>query len=1189
MTSLDPTLLTSKTQLRPSSVRERSRSPSRSPIRKAQFNARELDPLLDNLSSDATLKALSLNDAVTADQYAKHDALTRSIARASDTERAFGIKASLAAKKIREWHTEVTQWQWVSEKDCRKGKGFLVPPQDSEHGLQPLVASSDAFLGCLPRNLLQRYETRLEEIKDGMEALDVEELKDYILEAHAIPRSREQIPEADAAMFISNARPSHLSDFTAIITATTVQALPILAKLNAFIVLWDARIAVLLQIPELVKRLRKVQSELSEANADLLEKSAFKIQDQARFEQTKSSLSVQIANLGTSFDRLLDLLEGQKDSLPELWIEDMDKMETDLATWSLAAEQQIAQRAGPQSEPVLEGPLGVKMNAGEVDSKPATVSQTAASFHLLATLPIETTKAVPALVAKEPHSEPALSAFSFGFPPMPSPKRKNFGHDEQDDSYEAHSRHKREISKLSAISIPESTLSEAFSDLSTAEIGNAQAETLSTPTVHLVNNPFSNRASRDNLSVINGDAKPRVQSMYVFGTSSPDTQLRPFTSQATEVARPATSHGDFGPKRKGLSPDGEDEIQEVSERPAIISRASMSSIEMIGKHRVRSIVISRSGSLSNSVDTTVDQRGTPNGALKTLTSRVSPAPRSSGSSERPRESIETTLQTAQAPAEVISESPSIQRSPTLPRKSSKRLSRDVGSVVNDADQHLARVEEPASVFDQYNSSALQQQAHSINTKSCAKSVQSEQTLEEKIQILLTTIPARIKLTSETSESTSASNMQSVPSSRSTTPLPALTLSPVKTDRVNRKSFAREPGVRLFHLIRADQVKDSPPTKLFVRTVGDSQRVMVRVGGGWADLGEYLREYSLHHGRKSVTSGHLEVSDLPVKGQSDPRRASAMGAAPVGAAPSSRINTAGVPSQTHGRSSPVSRSSSRPNSRTGIYRDGGLIVRNRRNSSPPPPFPAPPGHTRQLSAYAVQSHISTLTSWEAPPVPTIPSNYQKIYTSPTITTVTKTHSRGPSLTTTSISSPLSHNPTFTNTSHTSQMSSHQPYAQSISAAPASAPHEQSYVPLGAAPPRANKLRKQPPKDRASSLDAAAVLRSAGWAKDAPPPRQQAFDDSQLSDSRRESIYHNHQRATFSNPTASSRNKRVVTAPDPSNGFNVRRKSSSQLLHSHISTPAVEKVKDKDNPRRKSMLGSLGDVGGIKRVFLRKKER
>lgn len=42
--------------------------------------------------------------------------------------------------------------------------------------------------------------------------------------------------------------------------------------------------------------------------------------------------------------------------------------------------------------------------------------------------------------------------------------------------------------------------------------------------------------------------------------------------------------------------------------------------------------------------------------------------------------------------------------------------------------------------------------------------------------------------------------------------------------------------------------------------------MVRVGGGWADLGEYLKEYASHHGRRGVVEvdDKVEIQDLPFR-------------------------------------------------------------------------------------------------------------------------------------------------------------------------------------------------------------------------------------------------------------------------------------------------------------------------------------
>lgn len=41
--------------------------------------------------------------------------------------------------------------------------------------------------------------------------------------------------------------------------------------------------------------------------------------------------------------------------------------------------------------------------------------------------------------------------------------------------------------------------------------------------------------------------------------------------------------------------------------------------------------------------------------------------------------------------------------------------------------------------------------------------------------------------------------------------------------------------------------------------------MVRVGGGWSDLGEYLRQYAEHHGRRTASEGKFEVLGLEVQG------------------------------------------------------------------------------------------------------------------------------------------------------------------------------------------------------------------------------------------------------------------------------------------------------------------------------------
>jgi len=85
------------------------------------------------------------------------------------------------------------------------------------------------------------------------------------------------------------------------------------------------------------------------------------------------------------------------------------------------------------------------------------------------------------------------------------------------------------------------------------------------------------------------------------------------------------------------------------------------------------------------------------------------------------------------------------------------------------------------------------------------------------------------------------------------PMGNMTLAPA--DQSPKKSAAADKEVKLYHLMQAGR---SEPIKLFVRLVGEGERVMVRVGGGWADLADYLRQYAEHHGSRTVSEGGLQV-------------------------------------------------------------------------------------------------------------------------------------------------------------------------------------------------------------------------------------------------------------------------------------------------------------------------------------------
>lgn len=153
---------------------------------------------------------------------------------------------------------------------------------------------------------------------------------------------------------------------------------------------------------------------------------------------------------------------------------------------------------------------------------------------------------------------------------------------------------------------------------------------------------------------------------------------------------------------------------------------------------------------------------------------------------------------------------------------------------------------------------------------------SEDRLEARISSILTEIPGKIRLKSGPEDDareilpSGKSSGRKRPFLRSlatksikTSPglsSPALTLTPAHPKQSTSRAQDGDPEIKLYHL---HQPGKDAPIKLFVRLVGEGgERVMVRIGGGWADLGEYLKEYAIHHGRRSVSDGRFEIQGMP---------------------------------------------------------------------------------------------------------------------------------------------------------------------------------------------------------------------------------------------------------------------------------------------------------------------------------------
>lgn len=337
-----------------------SRSPSRSPSRRLQSH--ELDPLLSNLSPTSTLEALEATQAVGSGEEPLSSILRDSVAAATTSERALGIRAALAAKKTREWYNELMAWPWLSADGYHNGfdgqgesghMGKYVCPKRLDE-LWPngerLGAHSDAekevYCGSLPESVVQEYEDRIETISDDMDTLELDELKDYIRNVHLSTGSRRsslQVPELDSGHVSTYNR---LDDFTAVITATIMQALPTMTQLYLLLDNWSVRLMVLRRVPDFLACLEESRMAIKSAwnavgKSEITTGNPESLVSRKTFMTMRTVLESRITELGRILDSMLDMLEGRQDILPEKWVDSMENLEIEFGAWVMETENQV--------------------------------------------------------------------------------------------------------------------------------------------------------------------------------------------------------------------------------------------------------------------------------------------------------------------------------------------------------------------------------------------------------------------------------------------------------------------------------------------------------------------------------------------------------------------------------------------------------------------------------------------------------------------------------------------------------------------------------------------------------------------------------------------------------------------------------------------------------------------------------
>ena len=138
----------------------------------------------------------------------------------------------------------------------------------------------------------------------------------------------------------------HLDDFTAVVTATILQALPYVARLNMLLHTWSVRCAVLRQVPGFLRALEDASTAVASGWSTISESGAStpghgSVITRQAFKVMQPILEDRLTAAGRRLDRMLDALEGREETVPKQWIDDMEMLEADYSSWVVEAEKRV--------------------------------------------------------------------------------------------------------------------------------------------------------------------------------------------------------------------------------------------------------------------------------------------------------------------------------------------------------------------------------------------------------------------------------------------------------------------------------------------------------------------------------------------------------------------------------------------------------------------------------------------------------------------------------------------------------------------------------------------------------------------------------------------------------------------------------------------------------------------------------
>lgn len=815
---------------------------------------------------------------------------------ASPSEQAFAMRVAIASKSIQEWLEELSTWPWPTHKTSA---GFERPPAKRRKLFTEKLASNTdldireadgtyekSFLGSLLHTDVAKYEKRIDEMEGDMEDLNVEEIKSHILHNHIMPLSRPGTPVSDSfrSSTLSASTYARMDDFTALITATIVQALPNLSRLTRLLNTWSIRLLVLRKSSDFMIALEDAETALKAGwtamgtapdkevpGVERASQPGGSALSRSEFNVMKMVVERTVANAGQYLDVMLDTMEGREDTLPEEWIDRMDKIEHDYAEWAAACEGQIkeaewARIAGkiwaagsslpsdvrdktsslPSEKALLTGvtlgddpvsgptPLVGDVHGGNDTYNGFVASDITAQPHARSRhVAVDTNQGHEHLITSD-------AAAGTGPPViMVHPATEDFTATET-----LTLKSSRPEEKLNTEEISDSQPTQ-LSDIAESDVPRFNGLDDTEPPVKLDTSQAIPDGSRDQ-----GTPSTTDSTGHLDATDRPE---RAPDTGASDVVQGSQVESDR------CSPHAEDNDEDLdSEFPD--SEFPEPELPMLPHER-------RGSEVSN---TSTVVHGQQSGFAG-----LSSDPPDQGTPDY-RRFRDIVLPSTEADGVGFVDELDLPSSPPDFRSSARSLSvsfNDIPTVIEAAEEGTPP-ETPQDVSFTVDDD-IPEEVYRHDSSSRSGVARADDQLQQQISEILDSIPAQIRLTSEYSainlnppdfnmpttrakvkgDSLPPRSYSSMSKRSSRAGTPSFTLAPAKKPRHQ----AGNQEIKLYHLSRSN---GEPPIKLFIRCVGDNgERVMVRVGGGWADLGEYLKDYASHHGRRGGDA-KVEVRDLP---------------------------------------------------------------------------------------------------------------------------------------------------------------------------------------------------------------------------------------------------------------------------------------------------------------------------------------